>query len=132
MAKNNDHDEHRPNVGLYIKIFVALMVLTGITVAISKVHLPRAQAVGLGLFVATIKATLVAAFFMHLKGENKLIHNALLITVACALILLIPMIDASSVVKRITSRMAVADQHPGGHDAPAHDAPAAGHEKGHH
>ncbi len=144
MAKNNDHDEHRPNVGLYIKIFVALMVLTGITVAISKVHLPRAQAIGLGLFVATIKATLVAAFFMHLKGENKLIHNALLITVACALILLIPMLDSGLIVKHITSRMAVAEQHPGGHEAhpaEAHDAktpeaaPAATHnpaKKAHH
>jgi len=112
---NESHDEHRPNVAMYVKVFGALMVLTLVTVAISKIHLPPAQAIGLGLFVATIKAGLVGALFMHLWGENKLIHNALWITVGCAAILVIPMIDFVLVAKRVTSPAAVADQHPGGH-----------------
>ena len=114
MAKNKDagHDEHRPNVALYVKVFGALMVLTLVTVAISKFHLPRPQAIALGLFVALIKATLVGAIFMHLWGESKVIHNALYITVACAAILVLPMIDFVMVTQKMTSPMDVASQHP--------------------
>ena len=114
MAKNNDaqHDEHRPDVGLYVKVFGALMVLTMITVIISKFHLPRPQAIGLGLFVAVIKASLVGALFMHLWGENKLIHRALMITVAAAAILILPLIDCVIISNRITSPVDVASQHP--------------------
>ena len=114
MAKNKDaaHDEHRPNVALYVKIFGALMVLTLVTVLISKFHLPRPQAIALGLFVALIKASLVGAIFMHLWGESKVIHNALYITGACAAILVLPMIDFVIVSKKMTSPMDVASQHP--------------------
>ncbi len=116
MAKNNkNHDEHRPNVGLYLKVFGALMVLTLITVAISKVHLARPAAIALGLAVASVKAGLVCAIFMHLWGENKLIHKALLITLAGAAILIIPLIDSALVAGKITAPVSVAEQHPGGH-----------------
>ena len=125
MSNHNDaaHDPHRPNVGLYVKVFAALMVLTVVTVAISKIHLPRPQAIGLGLFVALIKASLVGALFMHLWGENKLIHRTLWITVACAAILILPMIDFVLVSHRITSPADVAAQHPG----EGHVEPKAGH-----
>jgi len=118
MSKTPDssHDEHRPDVAMYVKVFGALMVLTLITVAISKVHLPRAQAIGLGLFVATIKAGLVGALFMHLWGENKLIHKTLYLTVGAALILIIPLMDCVMISHQITSPVAVASQHPGGHE----------------
>src|SRR3989338_507289 len=104
MSNHNDakHDEHRPNVGLYVKVFGALMVLTLITVAISKIHLPRAQAISLGLFVALVKASLVGALFMHLWGENKLIHKALWITVGFGAVLILPIIDFVMVARRVT------------------------------
>ena len=120
--KNEDiHDQHAPNVGLYIKVFGALMVLTLVTVAISKFHLPRPQAIGLGLFVACIKGTLVGAIFMHLWGENKLIHRALYITVAGGAIMIIPLIDCAWLTHKQTARVAVAEQHPAeeGHEAAA-------------
>lgn len=120
MAKNKDaaHDEHRPDVGLYIKVFGALMVLTLITVLISKFHLPRPQAIALGLFVASIKAALVGAIFMHLWGENKVVHNMLYITLVGAAILVIPMIDFALLSHKIIDHADVASQHPheGGHE----------------
>jgi caa(3)-type oxidase subunit IV len=114
MAKNKDahHDEHRPDVAKYVKVFGALMVLTLITVVISKFHLPRPQAIALGLFVATIKATLVCGIFMHLWGESKVIHKALYITLACAVILVLPMIDFTMITHKMTSPVDVASQHP--------------------
>lgn len=114
MSKNKDaaHDEHRPDVALYVKVFGALMVLTFVTVAISKFHLPRPQAIALGLLVATIKAALVGGIFMHLWGESRIIHKALYITVAGAFILVLPMIDFTMITHKMTSPIDVASQHP--------------------
>jgi cytochrome c oxidase subunit 4 len=74
-----DIDRH---VRVYITVFVALMVLTIITVAISYLDLPVPTAVTVALFVATIKGALVACYFMHLISEKKLIYAVLVLTVA--------------------------------------------------
>lgn len=71
----------RKHVRTYIMVFVALMALTVITVAISYVHPGIVLAVTIALFVATIKGTLVACYFMHLISERKLIYITLLFTV---------------------------------------------------
>lgn len=71
-------DKH---VKVYITVFVALMALTIITVAVSYLHLPPRMAIAVALFVATIKGSLVACYFMHLISERKLIYAVLLITV---------------------------------------------------
>ena len=73
-----DIDRH---VRVYITVFVALMVLTVITVAISYLHLPVAAAVSVALLVATVKGSLVACYFMHLISEKKLIYAVLLLTI---------------------------------------------------
>jgi len=64
----------------YIMVFVALMALTIVTVAISYLHLDVAAAVTVALVVATIKASLVASYFMHLISEKKLIYATLMLT----------------------------------------------------
>jgi len=55
-------------------------VLTVVTVAISRFHLPVHQAVTIALIVATIKGSLVACYFMHLISEKKLIYAVLALT----------------------------------------------------
>src|SRR5688500_4643015 len=72
-----DIDKH---VRVYILVFVALMALTFITVAVSYLHLSTPMAVAVALFVATIKGSLVACYFMHLISEKKLIWAVLVIT----------------------------------------------------
>jgi cytochrome c oxidase subunit 4 len=106
------HDAHRPDVGLYMKVFGALMVLTLVTVAISRLHLPRPQAIAVGLFVALIKASLVAAIFMHLRGEKKLIYLFLFVTAAFAVMLAVPIVEGRLILPKLLRRVAVADQHP--------------------
>ena len=69
------------HVRVYITVFVALMALTIVTVAISYLDLPPAMAIAVALFVATIKGSLVACYFMHLISEKKLIYAVLVITV---------------------------------------------------
>ena len=72
-----DIDKH---VRIYITVFVALMVLTIVTVAIAKLHLPVHLAVTVALLVATVKGSLVACYFMHLISEKKLIYAVLALT----------------------------------------------------
>ncbi len=120
------HDDHAPNVKLYMGVFAALMVLTVVTVWISKFHLSIGSAVALGLFVASIKAGLVVAVFMHLWGEKKLIYYALGLTMFFGAFLVIGLIDARLTAKNITTPVDVKAQGPA--HAPAHgdDKAAAG------
>src|SRR5919108_4002107 len=74
-----DIDKH---VRVYITVFVALMVLTVVTVTVSRFHLPVPIAVTVALIVAIIKGSLVACYFMHLISEKKLIYGVLVLTVA--------------------------------------------------
>jgi len=80
-----DIDHH---VKIYITVFVALMVLTIVTVAVSRFHLPVRVAVSVALFVATIKGSLVACYFMHLISEKKLILAVLGLTAVFFIVLL--------------------------------------------
>lgn len=80
-----DIDRH---VRIYITVFVALMVLTIVTVAISYLDLSVPMAVAVALLVATMKGTLVACYFMHLVAEKKLIYVVLAITALFFLVLL--------------------------------------------
>jgi cytochrome c oxidase subunit 4 len=72
-----DIDKH---VRIYITVFVALMVLTIVTVAVSRFHLPIPIAVTVALLVAIVKGSLVACYFMHLISEKKLIYAVLALT----------------------------------------------------
>jgi cytochrome c oxidase subunit 4 len=85
-------EDIRAHVSLYYKVFGALLVLTGITVAVSYLHLPHTEAVVLALLIASLKASLVAMFFMHLKGERKIIYWSLYLTaVFFVLVFALPM-----------------------------------------
>ncbi len=75
MAQHEKHD-----VGIYYKIFGALMVLTIITVAVNRVHVGIGLAIVVALAIATFKASLVASFFMHLLHESNQIYRVLLLT----------------------------------------------------
>ena len=73
----------------YKVVFMALAALTVVTVAISYLHLPLPLAITAALIVATIKGSLVAAFFMHLASERKIIYAILLLTLVFFIVLLI-------------------------------------------
>ena len=97
-SMTNDHavdiDKH---VRVYITVFIVLMVLTIVTVAISRFHLPVPIAVTVALLVATIKGSLVAAYFMHLVSEKKVIYAVLALTVAFfAVLLALPVLTHES------------------------------------
>jgi cytochrome c oxidase subunit 4 len=78
----SDADAIRKQTKVYIGVFLALMVGTILTVAVSYFHLPVAAAILVALVIASFKGSLVAAFFMHLSHERKVIYWVLLLTVA--------------------------------------------------
>ncbi len=71
----------KKEIRTYLIIFLALAILTVVTVAISYLHLAIHLAVVLALVVATVKAGLVAGFFMHLISERQLIYSLLIFVV---------------------------------------------------
>jgi cytochrome c oxidase subunit IV len=78
----SDAEAIRKQTKVYIGVFVALMIGTILTVAVSYFHMPVALAIILALTIASFKGSLVAAFFMHLSHERKVIYWLLLLTVA--------------------------------------------------
>lgn len=69
------------HVAAYLKVGVALLILTLVTVGLSYVDLgSHHRNVFVGMCVATLKAGMVAAIFMHLKGEKITIVRFLVMT----------------------------------------------------
>jgi len=73
-----DIDKH---VRTYIIVFVSLMALTLVTVAVAFIEMPVWMAIAVALFIASVKGSLVACYFMHLISEKKLILVTLIFTV---------------------------------------------------
>ncbi len=116
----------------YLSVGAALLVLTVITVAVSQYQLGEWNLI-VAMTIATIKATLVLLFFMHLKYDNKLYAVAFLIAVTfLAVFIVLTMLDTmtrdefgrGSIDKPVQYQSAPA--HPGEGEEPAsHDT--AGH-----
>ena len=79
----------KQEVRVYVMVFTALAGLTVVTVAISYLHLPTALAISVALVVATVKAGLVASYFMHLISEEKVILWLLLLCAAFLVALMV-------------------------------------------
>lgn len=82
-------EEIKKETRVYILVFVALAALTLVTVGVSYLHLSFGAAVALAMFVATIKGSLVACYFMHLISERKLILWVLILTLVFFLVLMV-------------------------------------------
>jgi cytochrome c oxidase subunit 4 len=54
---------------VYIKTLVSLLILTGITIGASYINLGSGNVV-VALLIATVKASLVVLFFMHLRWDK--------------------------------------------------------------
>lgn len=65
--------EHIVSLRIYFIIFLALMVGTGLTVWAGFRDFPGPLNVIIALTIATIKATLVVLYFMHLRYSARLV-----------------------------------------------------------
>lgn len=80
------HDEHAAHdvskhIRGYLMVGGTLLLFTALTVFLSYVNFGTQKAnVAVALLVATFKAGLVAAIFMHLSSEKKMIYRILIFT----------------------------------------------------
>src|SRR6266567_1337520 len=86
MDKTHSDTAHAHDISKHIKVyvgvFVALLVGTVLTVSMYYCHFDSmAVTITIALFIATVKASLVAGFFMHLISEKKAVYAVLAATV---------------------------------------------------
>ena len=82
-----------PKKGIYIFVWVCLLVLTTTTVVVARMRLSE-YAVIVAIFIATVKSGLVLTFFMHLKDEPLILKVMLFIALfALTLIVLLTFSD---------------------------------------
>ena len=60
---------HVSTSAMFSKVLITLLILTAITVAASRVNFGPANML-IAMFIACVKASLVMAFFMHLKWDT--------------------------------------------------------------
>lgn len=92
MAEHMTLEDVRKHVRVYMMVFAALAVLTVVTVLVSYLDVSTYPALVIALFIAIVKGSLVAAYFMHLISEKKVVMWVLITTVTfliCMFILFI-------------------------------------------
>jgi len=88
---HSDPESIRKSVRGYIRVFLALMCFTVITVAASRFHFGVPIAITVALVIASIKGSMVAGVFMHLSYERKWIYGSLILTaIGFAILMLVP------------------------------------------
>ncbi len=84
----------------YAAVLAALLILTAITVAASGIHFQtEAFNVVIALGIATIKASLVALFFMHLRHDKPM--NAMIFLTGLAVLAIFLMLTLTDFEARI-------------------------------
>lgn len=78
---NNNHEEnhHIVSYASNIKVWVVLLILTWLTITVAYLDFGK-LAVAIALLIASVKAGVVLAYYMHLKFESKLLTVLLLVT----------------------------------------------------
>ena len=77
MAEHQEHASH--SQGFYLAVGAGLLVLTATTVGAAFVNLGPFNPI-IALLIATIKATLVVLFFMHVKGASEKLTGAVVVS----------------------------------------------------
>jgi len=70
MDKHQTAIEQKHNYGIYILVWLALLILTALTVTVSGINF-GAITVATALVIASVKSYLVLTVFMHLRSEMR-------------------------------------------------------------
>ena len=81
MSSDHNIESIKNHIRIYLIVFGALGVLTVITVLASYLEVSTSEGIFLALIIASVKASLVAGYFMHLISERNTIIWILLLTV---------------------------------------------------
>ncbi len=96
LQKLNENSHSALHVSLYWFIFLVLVALTGVTVLLSQIEF-GAFSLLIALLLASIKASLIFAVFMHLWFDSKFYTLIVIIAfVILTLFISIPILDLGS------------------------------------
>jgi cytochrome c oxidase subunit 4 len=85
MAESSDH--YIQPYGQILAVLLALLVLTGVTVGVSRIEL-GALNIWVAILIASVKSSLVLLYFMYLKHEGRFIRITFIVTVFVLAILI--------------------------------------------
>lgn len=83
MENNNHHNEdhHIVSYASNLRVWIVLLILTWLTITAAYLNFGT-MAVAVALLIATVKAGVVLAYYMHLKFDSKILTIFFIITMA--------------------------------------------------
>ena len=87
MDASNSDSTHAVPYRTYVNVWLALVILTGVTVGAAYANLKQLS-IFTALLIATVKASLVLLYFMHMKYERKIFAYMLIAVIATYMIFL--------------------------------------------
>ena len=76
-----EQEKHIVGYGVFVSVWTALLALTGVTIYVAGLHFGRFSTLT-AIIIASVKASLVLWFFMHLKYEKRIFKVILLVPIA--------------------------------------------------
>jgi len=89
MSDSAHGHDTQAEIRTYLAIFAALTFLTILTVGVAYMNLPHGPGIVVALLIAMAKIFLIAAFFMHLRHEGRLIKVSLGVCLGLVMILIV-------------------------------------------
>ena len=94
MSSEHSTESIQEHIRVYLMVFGALGILTVVTVLASFLDVSTSEGIFLALIIASVKASLVAGYFMHLISEKSTIIWILMLTVLFFFVMLfLPLIS---------------------------------------
>lgn len=78
--KDDRADGAHAGIDVYVLTWIALLVLTAVTVTVAGLHLGRLSVLT-AVAIAGVKATVVLSYFMHLKYEKPLFRTMVYVVI---------------------------------------------------
>ncbi len=94
----SENGHHILPMKIYVSVFATLLVLTALTVLVAQFDFGALNGL-IAMTVATVKATLVALYFMHLKYDDK--ANAACLIAGFSFLILFYVFTAVDVFSRV-------------------------------
>ena len=99
MSTDHSTESIQDHIRVYLTVFGALAILTVVTVLASYLNVSTSEGIFLALIIASVKASLVASYFMHLISEKNTIIWILLLTgIFLFVVIFLPLISATDQV----------------------------------
>jgi caa(3)-type oxidase subunit IV len=93
------HAASHSSIRTYLMVFVALGILTGLTVGISYMGLSHHTGIALAAAIAGTKCALIATFFMHLRSEHRNITYTMIVALFLVAVLISALIPDVGLVR---------------------------------